>query len=194
MALAPAPHIPVPLVLDADRHLKWKAFDGLELVLMVLCGVLLGGFVATVFLDVVTRTIGHPWLWLQEVTSVQFIYCTFVGTAVAVRRNDHLLLTAITGAMRGRLRLFFETMNRLVILGVALCMVWFGYRNFQLGFASFRMPSLTPIAYWVAAIPLSGVLIALFEVEQLVNGWRNGFEGAAPPAAHRAPAEAYPRE
>jgi TRAP-type C4-dicarboxylate transport system permease small subunit len=182
-------HTPEPLVLQRDRHLKWKAFDALELTLMILCGVLLAGFVATVFFDVVTRTIGRPWLWLQEVTSVQFIYCSFIGTAVAVRRNDHLLLTAITGAMKGRLRLFFETMNRLVILGVALCMVWFGYRNFQLGFASFRMPSLTPIAYWVAAIPLSGLLIVLFEVEQLVNGWRHGFESAEPSATNNPVAE-----
>jgi TRAP-type C4-dicarboxylate transport system permease small subunit len=172
-------HTPEPLVLQQDRHLKWKALDGLERVLMILCGVLLGGFVCTVFFDVVTRTIGHPWLWLQEVTSVQFIYCVFVGTAVAVRRNDHLLLTAITGSMHGRLRLFFETMNRCVILGVALCMVWFGFLNFQLGFASFRMPSLTPIAWWVLAIPLSGILIAIFEIEQLVNGWRHGFERPA---------------
>ncbi|MDQ6629671.1 MAG: TRAP transporter small permease [Pseudomonadota bacterium] len=173
-------------VLQQDRHLKWNALDGLEHALMVLCGVLLAGFVCTVFLDVVTRTLGHPWLWLQEVTSAQFIYCVFVGTAVAVRRNDHLLLTAITGAMHGRTRLIFESMNRLVILGVALCMVWFGYLNFRLGFASFRMPSLTPIAYWVAAIPLSGILIALFEVEQLVNGWRNGFE-VAPTATEPDP-------
>lgn len=175
---------PEPIVLQSERHLKWRAFDRLELVLMILCGVLLAGFVATVFLDVVTRTIGHPWLWLQEVTSVQFIYCTFVGTAVAVRRNDHLLLTAITGSMTGRLRLVFETMNRLVILGVALCMVWFGYLNVLHGFASYRMPSLTPIAYWVAAIPLCGVLIVLFEIEQLVNGWQHGFEVADPQRAH----------
>ena len=97
-------HVPEPLVLQRDRHLKWKAFDRLELALMLLCGLLLSGFATTVFLDVVTRTLGHPWLWLQEVTSAQFIYCVFVGTAVAVRRNDHLLLTAITGAMKGRLR------------------------------------------------------------------------------------------
>jgi TRAP-type C4-dicarboxylate transport system permease small subunit len=165
-----------PLVLQRDRHLKWKAFDALELTLMVACGVLLGGFVCTVFFDVVTRTLGHPWLWLQEVTSVQFIWCTFIGAAVAVRRNDHLLLTAITGAMTGRLRLFFETMNRVVIIVVAVCMVWFGIQNVQLNLASFRMPSLTPLAYWFAAIPLSGALIVLFEIEQLVNGWKNGFE------------------
>jgi TRAP-type C4-dicarboxylate transport system permease small subunit len=115
-------------------------------------------------------------LWLQEVTSALFIYCLFAGTAVAVRRSDHLLLTAITEAMTGRLRLFFETMNRLVILGVGGCMAYFGFLNFQNGFGSFRMPSLTPIAWWYAAIPLSGIFIVLFALEQIVNGWRHGFE------------------
>jgi len=173
---------PASLVLQRDRHLKWKSFDVLELILMVLCGVLLTGFVITVFCDVVTRTIGRPWLWLQEVTSIQFIYCVFIGTAVAVRRNDHLLLTAITEAMHGRLRFTFETMNRTVILFVGVAMVWYGILNVQTGWGSFRMPSLTPIAYWYMAIPLSGALIVLFVTEQLINGWKNGYEHAQPPA------------
>ena len=57
-------------------------------------------------------------------------------------------------------------------------MVYFGFINFLSGFGSFRMPSLTPIAYWYAAIPLSGMLIVLFAAEQLINGWRRGFVGA----------------
>ncbi len=65
------------------------------------------------------------------------------------------------------------------MIGVGLFLVWFGYINFLRGFGSFRMPSMTPIASLYAAIPISGALIALFAFEQLVNGWRNGFEGAA---------------
>ena len=38
------------LVLNRQRHLKWRAFDVLELVLMMLCGVLLFGFSTTVTL------------------------------------------------------------------------------------------------------------------------------------------------
>ena len=41
------------------------------------------------------------------------------------------------------------------------------------------MPSMTPIASLYAAIPISGALIALFAIEQLVNGWRNGFDSRA---------------
>jgi TRAP-type C4-dicarboxylate transport system permease small subunit len=35
---------------------------------------------------------------------------------------------------------------------------------------------LTPIASLYAAIPICGVFVALFTIEQLVNGLRNGFD------------------
>jgi len=179
------------LVLKRQRHLKWRVFDVLEFGLMILCGLLLFGFVTTVIFDIVTRTIGYPWLWLQEVTSTFFIYAVFTGTAVATRRNDHLYLTALSEAMHGTPRMAIEIVIRCVVLGVAICLIYFGYINFLRGFSSFRMPSMTPIASLYAAIPISGVLVALFTVEQLVNGIRNGFDHPEPPeaAVHITPIE-----
>jgi TRAP-type C4-dicarboxylate transport system permease small subunit len=164
------------LVLKRQHYLKWRALDPLEAGLMVLCGVLLFGFCTTVIFDIVTREIGHPWLWLQEVTSTLFIYAIFTGTAVATRRNDHLNLTAITDTLRGTPRLVVEVATRVVVLGVALCFIYFGYLNFLRGFSSFRMPTMTPIASLYAVIPICGLLTALFTIEQLVNGLRNGFD------------------
>ncbi|HXW24166.1 MAG TPA: TRAP transporter small permease [Xanthobacteraceae bacterium] len=175
------------LVLARQRHLKWPALDRLEKVLMAVCGLTLLGFSTSVMCDIVTRTIGHPWLWLQEVTSTFFVYGIFVGAAVATRRNDHLYLTAVAEALHGRARLAVETIIRLVILGCGLVMVWFGYVNFLRGFGSFRMPSMTPIASLYAAIPLCGVLVALFALEQLVNGWRHGFDRPEEDADAEAP-------
>jgi len=164
------------LLQKRQRHLKWAALDGLELALMILCGVLLLGFSTTVMFDIVTRELGRPWLWLQEVTQTFFIYGIFVGAAVATRRNDHLYLTAVAEALHGTPRIVAEVVIRLVVLGVACCLVYFGYVNFLRGFSSFRMPSLTPIASLYAAIPIAGSLIALFTIEQLVNGCRKGFD------------------
>ena len=168
--------IAAKLVAPRQRHLKWRVLDGLELALMVLCGVLLFSFCTTVTFDIITRTIGAPWLWLQEVTSTLFIYAIFFGTAVATRRNDHLYLTAIAEALEGKARLVVEIVIRLVVLGVAISFIYFGYLNFLRGFSSFRMPSMTPIASLYAAIPICGVLVALFTLEQIVNGWKNGFD------------------
>ena len=164
------------LVLQRQRHLKWRALDVVEKILMWLCGVALMGFSTSVLCDIVTRIVGHPWLWLQEVTSTFFTYGIFLGAAVATRRNDHLCLTAAAEALHGTNRLIVEILVRLVVLAVALCLVYFGYINFLRGFSSFRMPSMTPIASLYGAIPISGALMALFTIEQLVNGWRNGFD------------------
>jgi len=165
------------LVLERQRHLKWRALDPLEKGLMMLCGLALLGFSGSTLIDILTRTLGHPVLSLQEVTSCCFVYGVFIGAGVASRRNDHLYLTAVAEAMHGRTRFFVEIMTRLVVLAVGLCMIWFGYLNFLKGFQSFRMPSMLPIAYLFAIIPVSGVLVSVFSIEQIWNGWVNGFEG-----------------
>ena len=164
-----------PIVQETDRHLKWSALDGLEKGLMILCGVCLTGFTVSTFVDVVTREAGYPLLWLQEVTSTFFTYGVFVGSSVATRRNDHLFLSALTEKMTGGTRRFFEVFNRTVVLLVGIGMVWFGWQNVLTGLGSFRMPSMLPMSYLYLGIPLCGALVALFALEQIVNGLRNGF-------------------
>jgi TRAP-type C4-dicarboxylate transport system permease small subunit len=165
--------------LEERRHLKWRWLDPLERVLMILCGIAITGFTVSVVCDIATRTLGRPWLWLQEVTMTFFIYGVFAGTAAATRRNDHLYLALLAESMIGRKRMAFEIFNRAVVLAVAVCMMYYGYLNFLDGFKSLRMPSMTPLASLYAAIPLCGVLVALFTIEQLVNGWKNGFPDPA---------------
>ena len=165
------------LVLERHRHLKWKAFDRLEALLMILCGVCIGMFTLSVFLDVVTRTFGVPWLWLQQVTTAFFAWGVFVGMAAATRRNDHFYLTEITKRMTGAPRTTIEVINRIIVLVVAVLLVWFGWKNAVLDLGSFRMPSLIPLTVYTAIVPAAGVLIFIFTLEQLVNGIRHGFEG-----------------
>jgi TRAP-type C4-dicarboxylate transport system permease small subunit len=166
-----------PLVLGRHRHLKWRALDPLEHVLMVFCGVSIAGFTFSVCLDVVTRTIGIPILWLQLATTGFFAWGVFIGMATATRRIDHLNLVEITKRMSGPKRTFMEVFNRTIILLVALAMLVFGIQNFMNDLGSFRAPSLIPLATYTASVPIAGALIVLFCVEQLVNGWINGFEG-----------------
>jgi TRAP-type C4-dicarboxylate transport system permease small subunit len=163
------------LVLQEQRHLKWRALDPLENLLMVICGICITGFSVTVFADIITRAIGRPLFLAQEVMMAFFIYGIFIGVAAATRRNDHLYLAVLAEAMTGNKRLVFELLNRGVVLAVAGCMIWFGYLNFLDGFKSLRMPSMTPMAALYASIPIAGALVALFTIEQMVNGWRHGF-------------------
>jgi TRAP-type C4-dicarboxylate transport system permease small subunit len=164
------------ITVRAHRHLKWRAFDHLERGLMVLCALLLLGFTLCEVADVVFRNLHRPWLNANEFAGGLFAWGVFLGMGVAVRRDQHFRLTAIGDALSGRKRMIVETFNRMVVLGVGLCMIWFGYLNYLNGFGSFLMPSVTPIAVLYAAIPVAGGLVSLFTIEELVNGWRHGFQ------------------
>lgn len=164
------------LVIKRHRHLKWPALDPLEALLMILCGISITGFSLSVLFDVMTRQIGMPWLWLQQVTTGFFAWGVFLGIAAATRRNEHLYLAELVNSMKGGTRIFFEVLSRGVVMIIALFMVVFGIKNAILDMGSFRMPSLIPLTYYSACIPLSGLLVFLFSFEQLVNGLKHGFE------------------
>lgn len=165
------------VVLQERRHLKWRAFDAIELVLMWFSGLSLVVFCMTVLLDVLLRFSGNPVTWLADLTAGAFVWGLFLGGAVAVRRNQHFYLTAVASSMKGKKRIAIETFNQIVMLIISLAMFYYGYLNFLDGFGSILPASGTPRAALTAAIPIAGFLIALFTIEQFVNGWRNGFEG-----------------
>lgn len=165
------------LVIQRHRHLKWPWLDPLESLLMVLCGICISGFTLCVLCDVITRSIGHPWLWLQQATTAFFAWGVFIGMAVAVRRHEHIYLAEITKKMTGASRRNIETFNRVVVMLVAAFMLWFGFKNAILDLGSYRMPWLIPLTVYTGIVPISGALIILFCIEQIANGWKNGYEG-----------------
>ncbi len=162
-------------VAPQERHLKWPALDWLEALLFIACGACIIGFSVSVLCDVITREVGYPWLWLQQATTGFFVHGSFIGIALAARRNEHMYLAEIVQTMKGNKRRNLEVFSRLVVLVVALCMLVFGYQNFLLDMGSFRMPSLIPLGYYSISVPISGALVALFQVEQIANGLKNGF-------------------
>ncbi len=170
------------LVLQRQRHLKWRALDALETALMMLCG---AAAVRLLHDGHLRHRHPHdrPSLAVAAGGHLDLLHLRHLhrrrGRDAAQRPS--LSHGAVAEALHGTPRLVVEIVIRLVVLGVALCLIYFGYLNFLRGFSSFRMPSMTPIASLYAAIPISGALIALFTVEQLVNGWRNGFEHPEPP-------------
>ena len=173
--------MPESIVSQSARHLKWRALDPLEFALMCISGICLLGFTVSELGDVFFRVLLHPWLTAQEFSVGFFVWGAFLGGAVAVRRDTHFKISSVVEKMTGPRRQFFETLRRIVVLIVSFVMIVAGYINYLSGFGSFLTPSETPIAVLYAAIPVSGVLIALFTIEQLINGWRHGFAEAGEP-------------
>lgn len=163
------------LLSSKERHLKWQALDGVELVLMWVCAALLAGFTLAVLLDIVTRFTGTPVYWLQEAILGAFVWGIFLGGAVAVRRNQHFVLSEIAKGFGKRGRQVLETINHLILLAVALCLAYFGFIYSLQNLDIYSQPSGLPLAVVTSALPVAGTLVAAFVVERLVNGWRCSF-------------------
>ena len=164
------------LVSQHERHLKTRALDAVEYLLLLLSGLLLFGFTTTVFLDVVTRLLQSPILWLQEATIGMFIWGVFIGASAALRRREHFVVTALTPKAGRTRRYVTETVNCAVIVVIGVMTAWFGFQNFQQGFGNHLPVTRLPLSVMTGAIPVFGVLAAVFSVERLTQGWRHGFE------------------
>lgn len=165
-------------VSQEERPLKTKRLDALEFVLLVVSGLTLLMFTVTVLLDVVTRLLGAPILWLQEATLIAFVWGTFIGASVAQRRREHFVVTSLSVKAGQKRRAVTEMALGLILIGIGMMLVVFGYENFQMGFGN-RLPVTgLPLAALTGAIPVFGALVTVFTVERLVQGWRHGF--AAP--------------
>ena len=165
------------MFIQRERHLKWGALDGVERGLMWLSGLLLAVFTVTVLFDVTTRFTGTPVLWLQEVTLGRLRLGRLYRWGGRRPPQRTLSFGQDRARLSGSERLVLETINHLVMLGVALFLAVFGFVFCLQGLGIYSQPSGTPLAVTIVSIPVSGLLIALFTVERLVNGWRNGFEG-----------------
>lgn len=175
------------IVSRRERDLKWPILDWLELILIVICGLLLTLFTFAVFVNVVTRELNVPILWLQELITAAFIWGIFLGGSVAVRRNEHFRLATFVDSLQGYWRLTAITVIELIMLVLAGCLIVFGWINFLQGFHNYMEPSGTPIAVVTAAVPTCGVLCGIFALERLWNAWSKALgRGAVGERAARA--------
>ncbi len=104
-------------------HLK-KFLDGLEGILKVLMAVLLMVMTLTIFYQVVLRYVfHHSNIWAEELTRFLFVWVSFLGSAVAIRRNRHLKVEFFLDLLKPKARSIIQIcmyLGSLVFLYVLL--------------------------------------------------------------------------
>jgi len=85
--------------------------------LFLIIGVLLLGVVSRYLFSL-------PVIWVDEVTSISFLWLAMLGSAIAIDRNEHLRLTLFVGMMPPRLRDFVNSFALLVVATFLLAMIY----------------------------------------------------------------------
>jgi TRAP-type C4-dicarboxylate transport system permease small subunit len=97
------------------------AVERLELGVARAC---LGTIVACIFAQVVSRYgFGRPIAWVEELATYCFIWGTFVGASIGLKRGTHLKVETFLGRLPAGVRQAVQTLTRLAIAVFCLLLV-----------------------------------------------------------------------
>lgn len=145
-----------------DRGLGWLVAVPAALLVLADIGVLLAG--------VVSRYLLHsPLLWSDELASILFLWLAMLGSVVALRRGEHMRMTALVSQAGPQRRALLEavaTMACLAFLAMVVHPAW----EYAAEEQAITTPALEISNLWrAAALPVGIVLMAVFAVLRLLR-------------------------
>ena len=150
------------LLARLDRGLGWLV--EVPAALLVLADI------AVLFAGVVSRYLLHsPLLWSDELASILFLWLAMLGSVVALRRGEHMRMTALVSSASPQRRALLEavaTMACLAFLALVLHPAW----DYAVEEQAITTPALELSNLWrAAALPVGIALMAAFAVLRLLR-------------------------
>lgn len=131
--------------------------------------VLLAMSVLVVTLVIARYGFNAPIFWGEEMARLMMFYLVLIGSAVALRRNQHPRLTMLLQALPQRTARGLEFVIDAVVLGT-LCVLFFQGLDLALEEAIMKTPSLRVSYFWVyLGYPLGAGLALLQLVGRNIN-------------------------
>jgi TRAP-type C4-dicarboxylate transport system permease small subunit len=131
--------------------------------------------VVVLLMGVISRYVLHtPLVWSDELASILFLWLAMLGSIVALRRGEHMRMTAIVGKLSPHRRAFLDLIAIAAALAFLLLVVGPAYQ-----FAEDEMfvttPSLEIANSWrAAALPIGIALMILVGFLQIFRFGRFG--------------------
>jgi tripartite ATP-independent transporter DctM subunit len=143
-------------------------------VVEVIAAVLIAAEIIILFAGVVSRYfLQSPLVWSDELASLLFLWLASLGAVVALRRSEHMRMTALVGMMPPRVGAFLEAIAMAAALAFLLFMIEPAY-EFAIEEADVTTPALELSGAWrAAALPVGVLLMGLTALTQLlkVRNW-----------------------
>lgn len=136
--------------------------------------------VATISLQVFCRyVINSPLSWPEEVAKLSFVWGSFFGATVGVRRKAHIAIEALVLAVPERVRRAFGVMVQLSVLAVLAVLCWSGTQMVLMASTSILPAINISVAYLYLPVPLCAALMMVDLVDQFQKDARYLFGRAA---------------
>jgi tripartite ATP-independent transporter DctM subunit len=150
------------IIATLDAWLGW--FVELAVALLVAAEIVI------LFSGVVARYVfGHPLVWSDELASILFLWLAMLGAVIALRRDEHMRMTAAVAVLPAPPRAAFETFASGAVLAFLVLILWPAC-DYALEQIPITTPALQITDGWRAgALPCGTALMAVFALLRLAR-------------------------
>nr|WP_263324660.1 TRAP transporter small permease subunit [Neobacillus sp. Marseille-Q6967] len=126
-------------------------------------------FFIAIIIQIVTRHLGIPVIWTEEVANYTFIWSVFMGASVMLNRKEHFsfdfLLQKLKGVSKTTLNIVIDT----IVLLFAVALFYYGIEAVQ-NFWNYNWVSLPQLkmGYVWISIPITGLTMAIYSLNHLI--------------------------
>ncbi|RFU70503.1 TRAP transporter small permease [Peribacillus saganii] len=128
-----------------------------------------------VIVNVVLRVMGSGLTWSEELIRYFLIWVTFVGMSTCARDNEHMSIEFIPQMLKGTAQKIVLAIIYAVGLVFSILLIWYSYQlvNFSLQTGQVTSGLGIPISVIYFIIPISGILVAIRYLQQLIKLFSN---------------------
>ncbi|HVY06012.1 MAG TPA: TRAP transporter large permease subunit [Burkholderiales bacterium] len=136
--------------------------------------------IVILFAGVVSRYVfQQPILWSDELASILFLWLAMLGSVVALRRDEHMRMTAVVGMVGPRARAFLDVFALVAALAFLVLIIAPAY-EFAHDEAAISTPALDISNAWrAAALPVGAALMIVIALLRLLRANRWGLAVAS---------------
>ncbi|MDD5017893.1 MAG: TRAP transporter small permease [Eubacteriales bacterium] len=118
-----------------------------------------------IFLQVVTRLLGFPLSFTEEISRFSYIWITFIGIPYTIHADINIRFTLVIGRLTGKFRYVFEMLLRILEFALMSFLLYWSIRYCSF-MAGVRSPALEISVLWVYACLPIGFALAIVRLVQ----------------------------
>jgi len=132
--------------------------------------------VGILFAGVISRyALGSPLVWSDEVAGMLFLWLVMFGAVIALRRGEHMRMTAVVSRLGPRVQRWVATFGALVV-AIFVGMIFVPAASYMIDQDLMKSPALQiPDSWRVAGLFVALVLLLIIALRQLLGAatWRD---------------------
>jgi TRAP-type C4-dicarboxylate transport system permease small subunit len=147
---------------------------------VLLANVLLVAIVGLVFAAGILRWFGHPLVWSVDLAQLLFVWVSFLGADLALRKRAHIGIDYLVRRLPARAHVVLDVVLSLVAIAFLLAMVKLGYQLTMLNLERLYGDSGISYGFVTIAVPAGCLLLSATLAQQVIQALRS-LKGAPQP-------------